>query len=142
MSISVKLTFATIIATTALTIHQSPTLAAKPRTATLGNIVTTSGKFATSAKLRSDRKAIYLFLSNLLSASSVSYELTYFSNDIPQGVIGSIRPKKNNETRELLFGTCSKSVCRYHTNIADMKLKVTSKLSSGKTSIKTYIIRP
>lgn len=142
MTFSRKLVFASVTTLAVLISVQSPVLAAKPRQ-TFGNITTTaSGKVATSVKLRKDRKAVYLYLNNLFNASSVSYELTYFSNDIPQGVMGSIRPKKSNETRELLFGTCSRNVCRYHTNIADMRLKVTSKLSSGKTSVKTYIIRP
>lgn len=81
-------------------------------------------------------------LSGLNNASSVSYSLSYNANGIPQGVMGTIKPKSSKtETRELLFGTCSKNVCRYHTNISNAKLTITSKLKSGQTTRKTYNLK-
>lgn len=109
-----------------------------------------SSSYSTSAKkpiispaLRSGRKALIVNFSNLQTASSISYELTYNSNGTTQGVIGTIAP--NGQTaisRELLFGTCSKNVCTYHTNIEGMKFVVTSTLTSGVKIRKTFRINP
>lgn len=96
-----------------------------------------------SAKLRADRKALIVNFSNLQTAASISYELTYLSEGISQGVAGNITSSSETSTqRELLFGTCSKNVCRYHTGITQMKLVVISSLKSGVKIKKTFRIRP
>lgn len=101
------------------------------------------GGASSSVKFRGDRRAIILTLSNMGSCSSVSYQLTYIANGISQGVMGKINPSlESTATRELLFGTCSHGVCTYHTNITNMRLKVSSHLASGVTVIKPYRIRP
>lgn len=101
------------------------------------------GGASSSVKLRGDRKAITLTLSNMGGISSVSYQLTYIANGVSQGVMGKIDPAlEATATRELLFGTCSHGVCTYHTNISNMKLTVSSHLTSGVTIIKPYRIRP
>lgn len=111
------------------------------KTTTATRVSRSTGGVTYSVKFRSDRKGIILNLSRLDNASSVSYELTYTSNGITQGVRGSIKPTGSSETRELLFGTCSGNVCRYHTNIRDARLVITSKLKSGKTTRKPYRLR-
>jgi len=95
-----------------------------------------------SPKLRSDRKALIVYFGNLQNAENVSYMLIYKTNGQEEGAGGSVRPAQGTTaTRELLFGTCSKNVCRYHANISNMKLEVTAKLKSGKTLLKRYKIR-
>ena len=101
------------------------------------------GGVSSSVKLRGDRKAITLTLSNMGGVSSVSYQLTYIANGVSQGVMGKVDPAlEATAARELLFGTCSHGVCTYHTNISNMRLKVSSHLASGITVIKPYRIRP
>ncbi|MEK7533931.1 MAG: hypothetical protein AAB600_01200 [Patescibacteria group bacterium] len=95
-----------------------------------------------SPKLRSDRKALSIYFGNLQNAQSVSYMLIYQTNGQEEGAGGSVNPAQGNTaTRELLFGTCSKNVCRYHTNITNMRFEITAKLKSGKTLLKRYKIR-
>ena len=95
-----------------------------------------------SARLRQDRQALIVSFSNLRKAKSVSYILSYRTNGKDEGVAGEIDSSAGDSTsRELLFGTCSTGVCTYHTNIANMKLEVTSSLVSGKTTIKRFRIK-
>lgn len=95
-----------------------------------------------SAKLRSDRRALIVNFKNLSQVKSLSYTLSYKAGGISQGVVGTITPKTDTAKRELLFGTCSKNVCRYHKNIKEMKLVVTAKFKSGKKLIKTFKVYP
>jgi hypothetical protein len=95
-----------------------------------------------SAKLRKDRQALIINFANLSQVKSLSYTLSYTAQGIPQGVVGTITPKTQTLQRTLLFGTCSKNVCRYHKNIQGMKLVVTAKLKSGKKYIKTFKVYP
>lgn len=84
---------------------------------------------------------IALTFSNLRNAASLSYTLIYATNGQQEGAMGTVIPKgANTASRTLLFGTCSKNVCRYHTNISDVTLEVSAKLKSGKTVSKTYYI--
>lgn len=95
-----------------------------------------------SAKLRADRKAIILSLSNLTKARSVTYTLIYKTIGKDEGVSGSIDSSSGkNARRELLFGTCSAGVCKYHTNISSMSLEVVTELLSGKKTLKRFRIR-
>lgn len=95
-----------------------------------------------SPKLRGDRLALIVNFSGLLKVNSLSYALSYDTNGIPQGVVGTIAPTYDTTQRELLFGTCSAGVCRYHSNLTNMKLTVTSNLKSGKRAIKTFRVKP
>lgn len=94
-----------------------------------------------SAKLRKDRKALLVSFWNLQNAKSVSYTLVYSTNGTQEGAGGSVRPSEGAATRELLFGTCSASVCRYHTGLSDMRLEVVTELKSGKIATKRFKIR-
>lgn len=78
---------------------------------------------------------------NTKNATSISYTLIYITNGQQEGAMGIIYPKgANTVSRTLLFGTCSKNVCRYHTNISNMVLEVKAKLKSGKTFSSSYTI--
>lgn len=93
-------------------------------------------------RLRSDRKALIVYFSNLQNAKSVSYSLTYDTSTQPEGAIGSISTTgPSNINQELLFGTCSKNVCRYHAGVNNAKLEVTYSTKSGKKYIKRYRIK-
>lgn len=95
-----------------------------------------------SAKLRGDRQALFVYFSNLNKVTSVTYTLMYQTNGKDEGVSGTMDSTGGNSTsRELLFGTCSSGVCRYHQNLSNMKLEVTSTLTSGKQTIKRFRIK-
>ncbi len=101
-----------------------------------------SGRVGSSVKFNTGRNGIIIYFSGLTNANSVNYSLSYESNGISQGAMGTItNPGVSVDTRELLFGTCSGGVCRYHQNITNAKLVITSKLKSGYTTRKTYRIK-
>lgn len=99
------------------------------------------GSVVVSPKLRGDRRALNVYFANLSKAKSVSYILTYRGNDSDQGAMGSVDVASGNTTRELLFGTCSTSVCTYHQGISNMRLEVTIELATGKKIIKRYRVK-
>lgn len=102
-------------------------------------------------KLRGDRRALIVNFANLQNAINVSYLLTY-KQSLPssdgktstqdEGVMGSL-PLGGSSTAasELLFGTCSKNVCRYHTGVKDARLDVTYTSKAGKKYLKRYKIK-
>lgn len=95
-----------------------------------------------SPKLRADRRAVIVYFSNLQNATSVSYSLTYNTSTQPEGAIGSLPLKGLSATsQELLFGTCSKGVCRYHTGVNNVKLEVSYTTKAGKKYLKRYKIK-
>lgn len=95
-----------------------------------------------SAKLRGDHKALNLNISNANKASSISYTLSYKTNGKDEGVAGTIDTAgQSSLSRELLFGTCSSGVCRYHTGITNAVLEATSTLTSGKRVLKRFRIK-
>ncbi|GEM_PF-833684 len=111
-----------------------------------GKTVSTSTKssgsgISISPRVRSDRKALTISFGNLQNATSVSYTLTYQTNGQQEGAGGTISSAGSSATRELLFGTCSKNVCRYHTNITNAKLEVRYSSTNGKTYLKRYKIK-
>lgn len=95
-----------------------------------------------SPKIRSDRKALIFTISNLQKVKSATYTLTYQADGEDQGVPGTLDSSSGSSvTRELLFGTCSAGVCRYHQNISNMKLEIVSDLLNGKQTLKRYRIK-
>ena len=95
-----------------------------------------------SPKLRRDRRALIVYFSNLQNASSLSYLLTYKTSTQNEGVQGGIKlTGSSTASQELLFGTCSRNVCRYHTGIKDAKLEISYTSKSGKKYIKRYKIK-
>lgn len=95
----------------------------------------------TKVKFRSDRLGIIATFSNLDIARSVSYSLTYRSRGIQEGAGGSLTDLTNEQTRELLFGTCSKNVCRYHTGIKNAVFTVTTTLPNNRKVSKRFRLR-
>jgi len=75
---------------------------------------------------RPDGKELILTVENIKNFRVVEYELTYLSEDIQRGVIGSVNVEdKDSFTRKLLLGTCSRGVCRYDKNVSGGTLTVT-----------------
>lgn len=96
-----------------------------------------------SAKLRTDRRAVFVTFLNLGNVKQVAYSLTYNANGIDQGAGGTIiQSGQPSIQRELLFATCSKGVCTYHYNITGMTLSVVTTTKFGIKSTKTYRIKP
>lgn len=102
--------------------------------------VKSAGIFVTP-RIRADRKAVTVYFSNLQNAKNVSYALTYNTAQQQEGAMGALNLNSSNQPQELLFGTCSKNVCRYHTGIKDAKLEVSYALKSGKKYLKRYRIK-
>ena len=91
--------------------------------------------------IRSRGTSVLVTFSNLKGINAVNYILSYNTNGSPEGAIGSFTPRVSRTiTRELLFGTCSAGVCRYHSNITDAVLEVTVSTKKG-TFTRTYGIR-
>jgi hypothetical protein len=107
-----------------------------------GNSYLLSNRVGYSVRFNPNRTGLIISFSALTNANSVNYSLSYNTNGIAQGAMGTItNPQVSIDTREVLFGTCSGGVCRYHINITNAKLIITSKLKSGYTTRKTYRIR-
>lgn len=102
-----------------------------------------SSDITVSASVKKNKTAVIATFGNLHNAKSVSFTLIYSTNGRQEGAGGSIKPKKGQKTvsRELLLGTCSKNVCRYHKNLKNMKLEVITTLTSGKQSTKKIPIK-
>jgi len=95
-----------------------------------------------SPKLGSNKKSLNVNFSNLQNASSVSYSLVYKTATQQEGAGGALNLKGQlSDKVELLFGTCSANVCKYHTGIKDAKLEVTYTTKSGKKYIKRFKIK-
>lgn len=64
---------------------------------------------------RRDGNALILNLKRTASYDKISYELAYNAEGIDRGVMGDIdtKDKKGEYEQEILFGTCSKNVCKY-----------------------------
>ncbi len=101
-----------------------------------------SGGVGISPKLRKDRKALRVYFSNLNKAKSITYTLIYQTDGKDEGVSGTVDTSGGkNVTRELLFGTCSSGVCRYHPNIKNLRFEATIEFASGKLLTKKYRIK-
>lgn len=100
-----------------------------------------SSGITVSPRFRADRRAVVVNFSNLQNAQSVSYTLTYTQKGQEEGAIGTLNPTSSTASQELLFGTCSKNVCRYHSNISNVKLEVLYTLKSGKKYVKRYRLK-
>lgn len=95
-----------------------------------------------SVRYRPDRQGILLSFLNFNGIDSVSYSFTYITNGITQGAGGTITAENNpTSQRELLFGTCSSGVCRYHQNLTSARLTLTAKYTNGRTATKVYRIK-
>jgi hypothetical protein len=97
---------------------------------------------AVSVKFRSDRQAIIATFGSVANATKIDYVMSYDTNGLTQGAQGTIVPGTlNQEVRELLFGTCSKGICRYDTHITNAKFTVTVTLTNGKKIVKPFRLK-
>lgn len=91
---------------------------------------------------RPDHLGLNLSFGNFNGLDSVTYSFTYNTNGTPQGVGGTITANNSpTSPRELLFGTCSRSVCRYQYNLSNARLVLAAKYTNGKTASKSYRIK-
>jgi len=85
---------------------------------------------------RRDGNALVLNLKRTASYDGISYELAYNAEGIDRGVIGAIdtKGKKGEYEQEILFGTCSKNVCKYDTGVENgtLTLHIVRASSGGK----------
>lgn len=66
----------------------------------------------------------------------------YQTDGKDEGISGIIDAGgENSTTRELLFGTCSSGVCRYHANITGMSLEIVSELKTGKKYLRRFKVK-
>lgn len=68
---------------------------------------------------RNDGNALVLNIKRTSSYDSITYELAYSSEGIDRGVTGEIntQEKKGEYEQEVLFGTCSRNVCKYDPDV-------------------------
>ena len=68
---------------------------------------------------RRDGNALILNIKRVASYDAISYELAYTADGIDRGVMGNLdtSQKKGQYEQEILFGTCSKNVCKYDTGV-------------------------
>ena len=95
-------------------------------------------------RFRADRKALVVSFTNLQNAKSVSYSLVYSQGPLGQqegagGALNLIGQTTNKV--ELLFGTCSAGVCKYHTGIKDARLEVSYTSVNGKKYLKKFKLK-
>ena len=113
---------------------------ALPKKAASG--ITNTKGVVVSVKFRSDRRAILLSFTKLSVAKAISYTLTYDSAGVTQGAGGSVDPgSPEPASRELVFGTSSNGVYRYHTGIKNAKLVITTTLKTGKKVVKSFKLK-
>jgi hypothetical protein len=117
-----------------------------PQAAKVGKQVvskpSTSAGIGVSPRLRGDRKALIVYFSNLQNARNVSYLLTYQTSTQQEGAAGAVNLTGTpSSSQELLFGTCSKNVCRLHTGIKNARLEVSYTTITGKKYLKKYRIK-
>ncbi|MBN1263116.1 MAG: hypothetical protein JW991_02040 [Candidatus Pacebacteria bacterium] len=108
---------------------------------TSANLTTSTQGIRTKVRFRPDRLGLLVAFSGFERVSSVTYSLSYTSNGVPEGIGGTITSGPGNEERELLFATCSSGICRWHQNIQNARLVISSKLKSGITVRKPYRIK-
>ncbi len=85
---------------------------------------------------RRDGNALVLNIKRTASYDAISYELAYTSEGIDRGVMGDINTgeKKGEYEQEILFGTCSKNVCKYDAGVENGTL--TLHIKKGRQSFR------
>lgn len=112
------------------------------KTTTVKKSTVSSGSIPAVVRYRSDKLGILFSFSNFSGIESVAYSFLYKSNGMQQGAGGAVRSDNNpGMERELLFGTCSTSVCTYHYNLTGARLVLTAKMTNGSTVSKSYRIK-
>lgn len=81
---------------------------------------------------REDGKELTLDIKGIKNATTVEYELQYFSGDLSRGVIGTVELEgEDNLSRKLLLGTCSRNVCKYDENVSQGTLTLRFRAKVG-----------
>lgn len=107
-----------------------------------GVTTSTSSGVVSSVKFRGDRLGIIVTLRNLQAAYKVNYFLSYQTKGTTQGASGSITDTSiGSATRDIIFGSCSKGVCRYDTGISNAKFVITIYLNSGRKVVRSYKLK-
>ena len=141
-----SITLITIATVALFAFTASPVFAARRRVPKVRQKTPTAITYSASqgvgskVRFRPDRRALLINFSGFNNILSGSYELTYTANGVPQGAGGSIIIG-DTETKTLLFGTCSGGVCKYHSNIQNARLIITSITKSNQKIIKPYRIK-
>ena len=91
---------------------------------------------------RNDKRALNFYFTNFSGITSASYVFSYDTNGTTQGAAGSVTAANNpNQSRELLFGTCSTSVCTYHSGLKNAKLTFTINYTNGRRASKIFRVK-
>ena len=107
-----------------------------------GVTTSTSSGVTSSVKFRGDRLGIIITLGSLQAAYKVDYFLSYQTKGITQGASGSITDTSiGSATRDIIFGSCSKGVCRYDSGISNAKFVITIYLNSGRKIVRSYRLK-
>lgn len=83
---------------------------------------------------RYDKKAVILKITKIPKGTkTIEYEMTYDTDGVERGVMGTIAVKPEDETitREILLGTCSRNVCVYDKNVKEIKLGLRIETDKG-----------
>lgn len=105
-------------------------------------IAASAASISVSSQYIKVKNTVRAFFGNIKGVTKVTYILTYEGNGLNQGVEGSFFPgKKTSFSRDMYLGTCSGKVCRPHTNIKNIQLKVITKFINGKSSSKIYKVK-
>jgi hypothetical protein len=135
-----KLKILTIIIFLLLSLN-FPALALKKRVWTSSSASSVGSSPYASIRLTNWKQNVAVTFSNVKLCQSITYELTYLSNNLEQGVFGSVKPTEGNVvSRSLFMGTCSRKVCVAHKNITNLRLEIVYKLTSGQSITKRYRI--
>ncbi len=107
-----------------------------------GVTTSTSSQVVSSVKFRGDRLGIIVTLGGLQAAYKVNYFLSYQTKGTTQGASGSITDTGvGSVTRDIIFGSCSKGVCRYDSGISNAKFVITIYLNSGRKIVRSYKLK-
>lgn len=113
-----------------------------PQSKGAGAVTSKSTSIGVYPRLRADRRALLVSFSNLSNAKQVTYMLTYKTSGQDEAAMGGLNLNgSNTQSAEILFGTCSKNVCRYHQGIRDARLEVSYTKASGKKYLKKFRIK-
>ena len=120
----------------------SPTVGAKKTVKKVVKTKSVSGGALTYITKLRNRTGIVVTFRSLKNIQSISYMLSYETNGKPEGALGTLTVgRQKTISRRLLFGTCSSGVCRYHPNVKNAILEVTSIFKNGRQAVRTYRIR-
>lgn len=121
---------------------QAKILPQSVKTQTVKTTTKSGTTITVSPKLRADRRALIVNFANLQNARAVSYMLRYTQASQEEAAMGSLNLTGQTSDRvELLFGTCSKNVCRYHTNIKNARFEVSYTSQTNKKYLKKFKIK-